>query len=391
MKKKPIIIIAAVAALVIILVFSMKQDNTKAIAVKTEKVTLKTLESEVFAAGYVQPVVKVNISANVSGEIKELYVKEGQLVKQGDLLAQLDKVIYDAAVKQAKSYYNSNLAAKRVAENDYKRAKALYKENNYSESQFDIARLGYEQAESSLAQSQAQLEQAQDNLNKTTLQAPIDGMVIGLRKEKGEIVMGSTFQADIIMTIGDLSEMEVEVDVNENDIVRVDINDHVDIEIDAIPDKVFEGNVTEISQLASTTGSGTQNAVTNFKVMVKMFTIPQGIRSGMNATVEILTDRKENVVAVPIQAVTVRSEDKVNKGFDFSGEKPEMLEVVFVVEDDTVRAAHVELGISSEDDFEILSGVDTSDVIVIGSHQVLTHELQSGAAVGDETDKKKKK
>src|SRR6056297_1851410 len=279
MKKKPIIIIFSVVVLGVILFFAMRQDNAKAVAVKTGSVELKTLESEVYAAGYVQPVVKVNISANVSGEITDLYVKEGQMVKKGDLLVQLDKVIYQANVKQAKSMYNSSLAGKRVAENEYRRAKALFRENNYSESAFDNARLRLEQAESSLEQAEAQLEQARDNLDKTTLRAPIDGMVIGLRKEKGEIVMGSTFQADIIMTIGDLSEMEVEVDVNENDIVRVKKGDHVDIEIDAIQDTVFDGVVTEISQLASTTGAGTQNAITNFKVMVKMLTIPKSIRS----------------------------------------------------------------------------------------------------------------
>jgi HlyD family secretion protein len=195
----------------------------------------------------------------------------------------------------------------------------------------------------------------------------------------------------VVMTVADLSGMEVEVDVNENDIVRVSLEDSVDIEIDALADKVFKGVVTEISQLASTMGQGTQNAITNFKVTVKMINNPPEIRSGMNATVEILTDKKVDVVGIPIRAVTVRPADKVKKmePGEMKG-KPELLEVAFVVEADTVRAVPLKLGINSEDFFEIISGVDTSCTIVIGNHQALTFDLQTGTAVKDVNDMKKK-
>ncbi len=380
-KKKIIIIAAAIAVFAVILFFALKQDGGKAVAVQMEDVTRRTVVSKVYAAGNVQPVVNVNISANVAGEIKELYVEEGQEVKKGDLLAQLDKVMYEAEVDQARSYYRSCLSAKEVAEKEFRRAEKLYETNNYSESQYDQAKARYEQAVATLEQASARLEQAKDNLRKTTLVAPIDGTVIGLKKEKGEIAMGSTFQADIIMTVADLSGMEVEVDVNENDIVQVELEDSVDIEIDALERKVFPGIVTEISQLATTTGTGTQNAVTNFKVIVKMVDIPREIRSGMNATVEILTDRRENAVSIPIRAVTVRPEDKVYTNMTEMKGKPELLEVVFVVNADTVRAVPVELGINSEDYFEVVSGVDTSDVIVTGDHQALTFDLQTGTEV----------
>jgi HlyD family secretion protein len=195
--------------------------------------------------------------------------------------------------------------------------------------------------------------------------------------------------------VADLSAMEVEVDVNENDIVRVALGDSVDIEIDALAEKVFKGVVSEISQLASTMGAGTQNAITNFKVTVKMLNNPPEIRSGMNATVEILTDKKIDVVGVPIRAVTVRPADKVYKNTpmakDGKMEKPELLEVAFVIEADTVRAVPLKLGINSEDYFEVLSGVDTTNMIVIGNHQALTFDLQTGSYVKDIKDMKKKK
>ncbi|MCF7832869.1 MAG: efflux RND transporter periplasmic adaptor subunit [Candidatus Marinimicrobia bacterium] len=392
MKKKLIIIIAAVVVLAVFLIFTLKQDNKKAVSVQMEKVRLQTIESKVYAAGYVQPVIKVNISANVAGEIKALYVKEGQEVKEGELLAQLDKVRYAADVDQSKSYYRSTLSAKEVAEKEYKRVKKLYDDKNYSESQYDQAKGQYDQAVGAFEQAAARLEQAEDNLRKTTLIAPIDGTVIGLQKEQGEMALGSTFQADVVMTVADLSGMEVEVDVNENDIVRVAVGDSVDIEIDALADKVFKGIVTEISQLASTMGQGTQNAITNFKVTVKMINNPPEIRSGMNATVEILTDKKIDVVGIPIRAVTVRPADKVRKmGPEEMTGKPELLEVAFVIEADTVRAVPLKLGINSEDFFEIVSGVDTSQTIVIGNHQALTFDLQTGTAVKDVNDVKKKK
>jgi HlyD family secretion protein len=391
MKNKLIIIISMLFILSVFLFFALKQDNKKAIAVQMEKVKLHTIESKVFAAGYVQPVVKVNISANVSGEITSLNVREGQEVKKGDILAQLDKVIYEADVDQARSYYRSCLSAKELAEKEYKRVEILYRENNYSESQYDQTKTQYEQSVATLEQAAARLHQAQDNLRKTTLIAPIDGTVIGLKKEQGEIAMGSTFQADVVMTVADLSGMEVEVDVNENDIVRVTVADPVGIEIDAISGKKFPGEVTEISQLATTTGAGTQSAVTNFKVKVKMLDIPQEIRSGMNATVEILTARHENVVGIPIRAVTVRPEDKVLKEVQPKKGKMDLLEVIFVVEEDTVRAIPLKLGINSEDYFEVLEGIDTGQVIVSGNHQALTFDLQTGTPVKDVTQTKKKK
>ncbi|MCK5817207.1 MAG: efflux RND transporter periplasmic adaptor subunit [Candidatus Marinimicrobia bacterium] len=392
MKKKLIIIILAVIVLAVFLMFTLKQDNKKAVGVQMEKVRLHTIESKVYAAGYVQPVVKVNISANVAGEIMSLNVKEGQDVKKGELLAQLDKVRYSADVDQAKSYYRSTLSAKEVAEKEYKRVEKLYKDNNYSESQYDQAKGQYDQAVGAFEQAAARLEQAEDNLRKTTLIAPIDGTVIGLQKEQGEMALGSTFQADVVMTVADLSSMEVEVDVNENDIVRVSAGDSVDIEIDALAEEVFKGIVTEISQLASTMGAGTQNAITNFKVTVKMISNPPDIRSGMNATVEILTDKKVDVVGIPIRAVTVRPADKVRKmePDDMTG-KPELLEVAFVIEADTVRAVELELGINSEDFFEVVSGVDTTSMIVIGNHQALTFDLQTGTTVKDINDMKKNK
>ncbi len=403
-------IIAVVIVAIAVLVFlNVKKSKGQAVDVQTEMVKRHTVEEKVSASGRVQPVTRVSISANVAGEIVAIHVREGQNVKKGQLLAQLDKVRYEASLNSAKATFSSTKVALDRAEKELARAKALFKGNNLSQSDLDRVISEYESIKGNLAQAEANLKQAEDNLQKTTIIAPINGTVIQLRKEAGEIALGSQFQADIIMVVADLTKMEVEVDVNENDVVRVGINDAVDIEIDAIPDTTFKGKVTEIAHMAQSTGLGTQESVTQFKVVVEMLEIPEKIRPGMSATVEILTNKAENTLAVPIQSVTVRSWENVykngkNTSSDQDGIVPEtkkdkkrseMVEVVFRVESDTVSAIPVKIGLSSQDLFQILSGLNDSDVIVVGNHKVLSRELQTGMRVKiespDEGKKAKKK
>ncbi len=405
--KKWIIISIVILVVGVIVVLNVFQKKEKAIQVQATKVKLSTIESKVSASGTILPVVQVDISANVAGEITKMYIKEGEFVNKGQVLAQLDKVRYEAELDRANSAYNSRKASLKLTKKELKRSRALYKAKNISESQLDQIVANYEIETNNLEQAKASLDQAKDNLSKTTIFAPISGTVIALRKEQGEIAMGSTFQADIIMSVGDLTQMEVEVEVNENDVVEVSIGDSVEIEIDAIPDTSFKGVVTEIAHSAITSGAGTQESVTNYNVVVSMLEIPTQIRPGMSAAVEILTDRKTNVIGVPIQCITVRSERMVNKksmkkkaNFDkkkykmkkndvvsdkSSGyqmyTKEKMLEVAFIIVGDTVKAVPVEIGIASEDLFEITSGLSVDDLIVTGSHQALSRDLQTGKLV----------
>ncbi|RKY51176.1 MAG: hypothetical protein DRP86_02120 [Candidatus Neomarinimicrobiota bacterium] len=397
------LVILVIAAIVY---FNLKMNKEQAVEVQTEVVKRHTVEEKVSASGRVKPVTQVDISANVAGEIIEMNVKDGQNVRKGQVLAQLDKIRYEAAVFSARATYSSTKVAFEKAKKDLKRAKALFESGNLSQADLDQALAEYGRIQSNLAQAESSLKQAEDNLSKTTIISPIDGTIIQVRKEAGEIALGSQFQADIIMVVADLSKMEVEVDVNENDVVRVSLNDPVDIEIDAIPDTSFKGVVTDIANLAQSTGLGTQEAVTYFTVLVEMLEVPDMMRPGMSATVEILTNKAVNTVAVPIQSVTVRPADKVFtavKKDSLSDEQAtleekdgdEMIEVIFRVDQDTVTAVPVTIGLSSRDLFEIKSGIQAGDEIVIGNHKVLSRELQTGMHVrksgGEEGKKSGKK
>ncbi len=397
------VVILVIAAIVY---FNLKMNKEQAVEVQTEVVKRHTVEEKVSASGRVKPVTQVDISANVAGEIIEMNVKDGQNVRKGQVLAQLDKIRYEAAVFSARATYSSTKVAFEKAKKDLKRAKALFESGNLSQADLDQALAEYGRIQSNLAQAESSLKQAEDNLSKTTIISPIDGTIIQVRKEAGEIALGSQFQADIIMVVADLSKMEVEVDVNENDVVRVSLNDPVDIEIDAIPDTSFKGVVTDIANLAQSTGLGTQEAVTYFTVLVEMLEVPDMMRPGMSATVEILTNKAVNTVAVPIQSVTVRPADKVFtavKKDSLSDEQAtleekdgdEMIEVIFRVDQDTVTAVPVTIGLSSRDLFEIKSGIQAGDEIVIGNHKVLSRELQTGMHVrksgGEEGKKSGKK
>ncbi|MCK5520000.1 MAG: efflux RND transporter periplasmic adaptor subunit [Candidatus Marinimicrobia bacterium] len=402
------VLIALVIVLVIggIVYKNISQNKVKAIDVQVIKIKSREIVEKVSASGRIQPVVQVNISANVAGEITNIYVEEGDFVEAGQRLFQLDKVRYEADVSSTRSMYSSRKASLEKASKDLKRFKGLYKNKNISLAELENSEIQYRLALSSKEQAEAQLNQTRDNLSKTMVKAPISGTVILVRKEEGEIALGSQFSQDVVMIMADLGHMEVEVEVNENDVIRVNRKDYVDIEIDAIPDTTFKGEVSEIAHLASSSGLGTQNAVTNFQVMVKMLELPDEMRPGMSATVEIHTDKRESAVAVPIQCVTIRSEDQINPikkakdedkikdEIEEEEDKPkrqEMIEIVFIVQGDTVAASPVKLGISSDDYFEVISGLEAGETVVEGPHRVLSRELNTGSKIKSEKDEKGKK
>ncbi len=385
----------------------------KAVEVTVAPVKRGTITQVVSGSGKVQPELKVNIAAHVAGKIVELPVREGQQVHRGQLLVRLEREQYQAAVERARSTLKSAKANLSKTRADYERAKELYAQQLTSLAQLQTAEAALMLAESEVEQAQASLAQAEDNLAKTTITSPIDGTVIKLNKEVGEITLGSQFQADVIMEVADLERMEVVAEIDENDVVDVREGQSARIQVDAIPDTVLQGRVREVAHTAITRGRGTQEEITNFEVKVSVVDRVPQLRPGMSATVEIETKSKEQALYVPIQCITMRSpedttqivqartstwrrkkggtRDESMEGFgpppapEEEGNKEraaaKQIEVVFVVEKGVAKMRPVVTGISSETDIEIVSGVNEGEQVVTGSYRVLSKELKNGAAV----------
>lgn len=408
-KRKILLLVLVLVIIAAMVIVNINRKSSKAMEVTTEKVKRGDITQVVSGSGKVQPEVDVRISARISAEIIKLPVKEGDIVKKGQLLAELDRQRYEAAVQQYRSSLKSSEASRIKSESDFRRIKDLYDKNLNSQAELDAARAQLLLAEANVEQAQAALSQAEDDLNKTILRTPIDGIVTQLNKEEGEIALGSQFQAEVIMTVADLNRMEVVAEIDENDVVLVDYGDQVKIEVDAIPDTHFVGTVTEIAHTASTRGMGTQEEVTNFEVRVAVVSDVSKLRPGMSATVDIQTETHVNVLNVPIQAITVRdltkSQESVEKGKkpgqkksiaddnSTAGDqqskigtgttkaKKENQEVVFVVEGETVKMIPVKTGISSDTDIEVTEGLTDSAMVVTGSFKALSTLLRDGMRV----------
>jgi len=408
----------AIIVLVIIGVFvvaNLRKSNGDAIRVETEEVSRQTIVHKVNASGRIQPEVEVKISATISAWITEITVQEGDYVEVGQLLIALDEKQYQASVEQAKSSVKSAKARLKQVKAQKDRIESLFRQDLVSEQELETITAEFELAESQLEQAQAALESREDELSKTRITAPQAGVVTKINKEVGEMALGSVFQADVLMTIADLSRMEVVVDVNENDVVSVAEGDTAEIEIDAFQDTLFYGVVSEIAHVAETQGLGTQEQVTNFKVRVRMLEVPEKIRPGMSATANIITDVRKNVLAIPIQALTIRPEGaekrlpgekgkrkgKKNprKGGSGPGNrngKRKMQEVVFVVSDTSANVDNpkslgknqkyalirpVKVGIASETHYEVLSGLEEGNVVITGSYKAISRDLYNNAVV----------
>ena len=399
-KKLFIFLVVAVVLLVLIIGSLGKKDSGK-IKVQTDKVTKGTITSSVSGSAKIQPEIQVKISAKVSGQIVKMGVEEGDYVKQGQFLLQLDQEYYRAALKQAKSNYDYTVAGLHKSENEFKRTQKLYQDDLASEAELDLSKSTYEQAVSSVEQAEASKEQAEDNLSKTIIYAPMDGTVSQLNKKVGEMAMGSQFTLDVIMVVADLTRMLAETEIDENDVVSITLGDTSKIEVDAFPDTTFLGVVKEIANTGTSRGLGTQEEVTNFMVKVVMLTKPEGLRPSMSATVDVLTETRENTHQVPIQCITLRKpvkpdrfsrpkteeatqdtvkQDSVKtepeKETQDKDKKEEPIRVVFVVKDDMAIQVPVETGISSDSHWEIIKGLEEGDVVVSGSYRVLSKQLQ---------------
>lgn len=400
-KKKLFIVIGVVIVIAVFIIINLKKGRGGEIQVQADKVQRGDITQVVSASGKIQPETEVSISANISAEIIGLYVKEGESVRKGQLLVELDSTKYRAAVDRARSTKKSAEATLKKAQNDYERAKDLFKQSLTSSAQLEDAEANLKLAESQVDQASASLDQAEDDLVKTKLYSPLKGTVTLLNKEIGEIALGSMFQADVIMVVSDLTRMEVLAEVDENDVVLVTEGDTTDIEVDAIPDTTFRGIVSERAYTATTRGRGTQEEVTNFEVKITILDDVEEIRPGMSATVDIRTENRYDVLQIPIQCVTVRSPKEVTasenseekespkkeddtKESETKAEKPgseELIEVVFIIEDGKAKVVPVKTGIANDTHVEILSGLEEDQQVVTGSYRILSKTLKNGDLV----------
>ena len=393
--------------------------------VSTDKVARRTIVERVSASGKIQPEVEVKITAEVNGQIIKLPVKEGDVVEKGDLLVQLNPDIYDAAVLRAEAALNSaksNLASARAqvaqgeanqlaAKKAFERAEVLFDQTVISQAEYDQSEASYltananltsanesvRSAEYAILSGEASLQEARDNLSRTTLRAPQTGIVTALAKEIGESVQGNGFTAgEVILNVSDLSAMEVNVEVNESDIVRIHLGDDAEIEVDAYLGEKFQGTVTEIGNTALNAGMNGFNMdqVTNFSVKVRLIQssyaqLMEGeddnetpFRPGMSATVDILTARANEVLSVPIQAVTSREAGfglEVEEKTEFSNQDEEL--GVFVLQDNKVTWTPIETHIQDSRYIAITGALDEETTVVTGPYDLVSRLLKSGDAV----------
>ncbi len=403
-RKKRRLIFAILLGLIVVIsvvVGILSGGREKVVAVQVEKVQRRDITQIVTGTGKIQPEVEVKISAEVSGEIVELPVRVGQRVKKGQLLVKIKPDFYVARKEAMEANLKSAMAQLEIAkanlskaESEFKRAEELYAKKLISEAEYESARTSYTvakaqyaSASSAVEQARASLKQAQEDLAKTVIYSPIDGIVTQLNAEVGERVVGTSQMAGtVIMVVADLSRMEARVDISEVDVVHVSIGDTAILSVDAFPEKKFKGVVYEISNAAKTKGLGTQEEVVNFEVKIKILDKEMALRPGMSVTADIETEKKYNVLAVPIQAVTVRSLKKSSgeKNPD-SGEmkntKDDMVEVVFVVKDGVAKMVPVKRGISGETYVEIVEGLKGDEEVVVGSFKAINKELEDGVKV----------
>jgi HlyD family secretion protein len=427
-RKKLIIFGGALLAFILIIVFMNVKRKGGKIVVQTEKTGKGKVTATVSGSAKIQPEIQVKISAKVSGQILRLGVIEGQPVKKGQFLVQLDQEFYKADVEQSRSNVKFSHAGFDKSKSEYERVQKLFESKLASTAELEISKSTFEQSKAQVEQSEAMLNQAQDNLDKTTIYSPMDGVVSQLNKKVGEMAMGSQFTLDVIMVVADLAKMRAETEIDENDVVSVSLGDTAKVSIDAYPDTTFKGVVTEIANTGTTTGTGTQNEVINFLVKVLMIQKPPTLRPSMSSTVDIITEVKNGVIKVPIQCVTVRQplkpkpdpkakaqkadslkkaeakiakKDKkkdakpdsaaVKKGGETASEKEEKpVKVVFVVKSGIAHQVTVETGISSDTDIEIVKGLSEGDEIVSGSYRILSKQLKDGDKVTVNNALKKK-
>jgi HlyD family secretion protein len=434
-RRRRYIIFGVVGLLLLwIIVGSIMGKREKPIPVTTEKAVRKTIVQTVSATGKIQPELEVKISPEVAGEIIELPVVDGKVVKKGDLLVKIKPDSYKAQVEQQEAAISSakamHLQAKATllkTEQDLKRAKDLFNKKMIAESEFtaaqaahDVANSTYDSTQHEIERAEAGSSQARDQLSKTTIYSPIDGTVTMLNSKLGErVVATNQFAGTEVMRVADLNSMEAQVDVNENDVVNVKVGDKAAVTIDAYGDRKFHGTVVEIANTGKTSGTGTQEEVTNFEVKTHIDENDVKLRPGMSCTAEIETNMVKDVVAVPMQSVTIRTgdsnlspeeiekkkqkqaaTDKGDNAAELTNQKLEkqterterekIIKGVFTMgKDGKAHWVKVTTGIADDTDMEIKSGVRPGDDVISGSYSAISRKLKDGAKVEIEKEAKK--
>lgn len=422
--KKTLLYLSAAAAVLIIFAFIGKkagwlgQEITYEVAV--EKVKLRTITEIITANGKIQPETEVMITPDVSGEIVEIVVKEGDNVKPNQYLLKIKPDNYISLRDRALASLNtakSNLSSSRArlaqvearfqqAKLTYARMEKLWDERAISESEWEAAQSEYEvartevtashenvaAAEYSVQSAQAGLNEANENLMRTSIYSPMEGTIIRLNVEKGERVVGTELMSGTeIMRVANLERMEILAEVNENDIVRLQLGDSAIIEVDAFPDRKFTGTVTEIANSAISTGISTDQ-VTNFEVKILITKSSyadlvtdqntQPLRPGMSASVDIITDLKESVISIPLQAVTLMADSLKNEDALAEGKnEDDPVEIVFVFERGKARTVKVETGIQDNNYIEIRNGLAIEQEVIFAPYNVISKNLKDGTPV----------
>jgi len=429
MSKKTIYIVigSAVALIALLIVLSKtgvigNKDEGKEVEIAT--VSASTVVETVSATGKIQPEIEVKISSMVSGEIISLPVKEGQVVKKGDLLVKINPDLYTSSLNRTVAGLSGSKAGLTQADAQFKEAKSSYDRNktlfqkgiiskadwDKSIASFEVAKASKQTAYFNVQSASASVSEAKDNLGRTIIYAPADGTISVLNVELGERVLGTQQMTGTeILRVANLNNMEVEVDVNENDIVKIKEGDFAKVEVDAYLKKQFKGVVTSISNSASSTLTSDQ--VTNFKVKIRILkesyedllvgkpAAYSPFRPGMTATVDIITKTKKNVLTVPISSVVVKAdtaavkEVKMPEDLDEKKAAPKSdkkYECVFVKVGGKAKIRVIKTGIQDDANIEVLSGLKIGDVVITGPYSTVAKELNSGDLVSEKTDKPKK-
>lgn len=395
--KKLLIILSVVSLIAVIVLVNLQSKREKAVKVSVENVMADDLAAIISASGEVKPKKSVNISAQIPGRVIKIAVEEGQLVQEGDFLLKLEATQYEANAERDQAYIRS-LKAELIKseaylkrdENNLGRQKNLWDKQLISRealdaatAQYDISKAGKEAITYQIRQAQASFKSTLDNIEKTVYVSPIAGIIASLQVEEGETALVGTMNnpGTVLMTIADLSVMEVEVEVDETDVVALELGHPAEVQVDAFPDRIIAGTVTEIGSSALVKITVSEES-RDFKVVITLENPPDNLKPGLSASADIITAERKGVLAVPISALISREDS------NSSGRKSrDQVEGIYVVDPDSrVMFTPVQKGIMGELKIEITSGLESGQTIVVGPYSAL-RQLEDGVLVKPETKK----
>lgn len=408
MSRRNKVLVAAGAVVLIagLVIISAGARRDRGVEVRFEKVGRRDLVAAVTASGQIQPKKKVDISADITGRITTIAVREGDLVKEGQFLLRIDPTVYEANLQRAQAALSAAEAGavqaranRDQAERALQRTKELRQQNpnlvpaeqlEQAQTAYDIAEANLNAAQHQVAQSRAAVREARDQLGKTRLVAPMPGRVTRLPVEEGEVAVPSTFSRDIglLLTISDLSVIQAKVQVDETDVVRIHLGDSVEVSIDAFPDTTFTGRVSKVSdssvRTAAATATGTSDRAVDYEVEITLDHPPGDVRPDLSATARIVTDTRKQALSIPIIALTVREHTPVsteNRPVDTAAAgKRKETEGVFVVNKGAATFRPVKVGVAGDEYFEVIDGLRDGETIVAGPYQSI-RDLKDGAHV----------